>query len=57
MPLFNAFGSAVVFDHGDQVIVGRSAVDIGLSDAEHVKVRSVKYKYLHIISVSPECLR
>ena len=38
---------AVGCDHGDQVIVSGSTVDIRLPDAEHVEVRSVKHKYFH----------
>ena len=53
----NALAPAVGSDHGDQVIVSRSTVDIGLPDAEHIEVWSVKYKYLHIISASPKYLR
>ena len=40
---FYAFVLAVLLDHGDEIFVCLGAVDVGLPDAEHVKVRSVKY--------------
>ena len=44
---FDALAFAVRSDHLNEVIVGRRAVDIGLSDAEHVQVGTVKDQYLH----------
>lgn len=44
---FDPFAFAVRSDQTYEVIVSRSAVDIGLPDAEHVEVRTVKNKYLH----------
>lgn len=44
---FDALVRAVGFDHLHEVVVSVRAVDRGFSDAEHVKVWSVKYKYLH----------
>ena len=44
---FNAFALTVRSDQIYEVIVSRSTVDIGLPDAEHIEVWSVKNEYLH----------
>ncbi len=44
---FDALAFAVRSDHLNEVIVGRRAVDIRFSDAEHVQVGTVKDQYFH----------